>query len=269
VPEPPGAGGVGVGVLLRAMSAALRLGLLVIFAAGLLGSSESPAQDRATRETVVGVGSAAAPLVDTLVPLGFSPKGALALLYETEDDAVGGYLWSVSVKDLATDETLYAERWSPETFDAIGGRAELWALRSPDLAPGIEAHGIPWPALPADGPGVTGLEAFPLVRGGDAYTVEVHLQPVQSDPRDPVKSRIAVVSLRSAQRGTKEIGSLAVTSHEDLGFTTSAPQAVGAWLSPHEPRIAVVLTTVHRGWEGPPHRRSWVVLGAHLERGFR
>lgn len=38
--------------------------------------------------------------------------------------------------------------------------------------------------------------------------------------------------------------------------------------SPYEPRLAVVLCTVRRGWEGPPHPVECRVSGSHLERGF-
>ena len=43
----------------------------------------------------------------------------------------------------------------------------------------------------------------------------------------------------------------------------------GAFKSPFENRVAVVMLKVQRGWEGPPHTVEAQIAGADLGSGFR
>jgi hypothetical protein len=44
---------------------------------------------------------------------------------------------------------------------------------------------------------------------------------------------------------------------------------VGYLKSPFEPRIAVILMEIFRGWEGPPNTGSVKIAGASLATGFK
>jgi len=46
-------------------------------------------------------------------------------------------------------------------------------------------------------------------------------------------------------------------------------KVMGYLRSPFEPRIAVILVEVSRGYEGPPHITHINVVGASLDSGFR
>lgn len=45
-------------------------------------------------------------------------------------------------------------------------------------------------------------------------------------------------------------------------------QIAGYIRSPYEQRIAMVVCSVTRGWEGPPHPVDCSFIGCHLEKGF-
>lgn len=45
-------------------------------------------------------------------------------------------------------------------------------------------------------------------------------------------------------------------------------QVVGYIKSPFEPRIAIVISNIMWGWEGPPHRVWFSLIGCDLEKGF-
>jgi len=74
----------------------------------------------------------------------------------------------------------------------------------------------------------------------------------------------ATMQLNSSRRGKKTI--------LDHSYPKSLPLHVGLLgyvKSPFEPRIAVVLMKVIRGWEGPPHTGDVQIVGASLEDGFK
>ncbi|MCL6591883.1 MAG: hypothetical protein K6U80_18275 [Firmicutes bacterium] len=45
-------------------------------------------------------------------------------------------------------------------------------------------------------------------------------------------------------------------------------QIPGFIISPYEPRIALVVCSISRGWEGPPHPIECSFVGCHLEKGY-
>ena len=74
----------------------------------------------------------------------------------------------------------------------------------------------------------------------------------------------ATVQLNSSRRGRKTI--------LDHSYSDSRPLYVGMLgyvRSPFEPRIAVVLMRVMRGYEGPPHTGHVQIAGASLVEGFK
>jgi hypothetical protein len=44
---------------------------------------------------------------------------------------------------------------------------------------------------------------------------------------------------------------------------------VGYVKSPFEPRVAVILMEIYRGWEGPPNTGNVKIVGADLVSGFK
>ena len=44
---------------------------------------------------------------------------------------------------------------------------------------------------------------------------------------------------------------------------------LGYLRSPLEPRVAIILVEMYRGYEGPPHVGSVKIVGASLSRNFR
>ncbi len=44
---------------------------------------------------------------------------------------------------------------------------------------------------------------------------------------------------------------------------------LGYLKSPLEPRVAIILIEIYRGYEGPPHVGSVKIVGASLDKNFR
>ena len=55
----------------------------------------------------------------------------------------------------------------------------------------------------------------------------------------------------------------------ELKLEPSIKKELHDFKSPFEPRIAVTLIEVYRGWEGPPYTGHIKIVGASLEAGFK
>ena len=76
------------------------------------------------------------------------------------------------------------------------------------------------------------------------------------------------VVLTDAKGRSKRIGKL-TSAESSMGPLTFPPRILGYLKSPSEPRAVVVLEQTRRGYEGPPHVSSFVLMGAHLRAGFK
>ena len=157
---------------------------------------------------------------------------------------MGGYLWSFRVTDLVTDEVLAEERWTPETFEQIPDRDALWTVHGERFDALMAEHGV----VRAD----PGLYELPLSIQERSYSVRVDA---------PVGEQVRV-SMHRTTDSHKVLGSL---EHHPF---QSLPQPLGVYLSPYEPRAAVLLGRLSPGFETSPAVRELHLMGAHLETGF-
>ena len=179
-----------------------------------------------------------------LVPLGFSPTGAFAYLYEDVDQGVGGYLWRFVILDLVKDEALVEERWAPESFERITDREQLWEVHGPRFDALLAEHGVVR-SEPV-------LFELPLEISERFYSVRVAA----------LVGGEVTVSMHHTPSSEKELGGL--EHHPWL----SLPHVEGIYLSPYEPRGAVLLSRLARGFETSPAVLELHLMGAHLEAGF-
>jgi len=189
-----------------------------------------------------------------LRPLGFSPEGAFAYLLLPPDEAVGCYLWSFQVIDLATDRPLYSETWANETCDTITDFASLQAARGDAFVEKMQAHGV---APGSGGP----LRAFPAEHEGRAYEARLVSGALQR-AADQLQAPLRVVM--RADVGAATIGEVYIQAYEDMP-TTWGHEILGYLASPFEPRVVVLVREVRRGWEGPPNVEGVRLFGASLE----
>jgi hypothetical protein len=193
-------------------------------------------------------------LVDNLHVLGFSPMGHVALFSEPADEAMGGYLWTFTVRDLRRDADVVTLSWADKEFEYIRTVMDVNQHHGVELMAGLAAHKVQLdPELV--------VEAFPWTWGGHTY--DVRFEPIPATDLD--YGRRAHVILTATELGEKRIGTVQWTGE---GGCCGQPQAVVV-KSPHEARAAVIVQAWSRGWEGPPHVLRSTVLGADLVARFK
>ena len=102
---------------------------------------------------------------------------------------------------------------------------------------------------------------------GKSYSAKV--TTVRSNDGDYMR-RVRKLDLRlsSPVLGSKSLYSAEYKLADDYSSPLDVAVA-GALKSPYENRVAVVMLTVVRGWEGPPHTVGITIAGADLVKGFR
>ncbi len=187
-------------------------------------------------------------LASSLYPVGFSPQGAFAWYAEWADEAVGGYLWSFVVTDLVTDGELARVDWSGERLGELTDRAAVMGAEGARFLGLLGEHGVEISAPAA-------LQPLPYRHRDASFEVVA-----EASDEDGVFDLVLV----SSEGGRKRLGGVDTHAHlsrQDL----APPSAAGVIVSPHEPRLVVVVAFERPGYEGPPNVRSFSLLGAHLQ----
>lgn len=204
-------------------------------------------------------------MVGGFFPIGWSKDGKFAYYFEPVDEACDCYFANFYIIDLKSDKIL----WS---FDYDGSFAEdpkkegkpqdlnsLWRANARLFSEKLKEHAI-------EAQRRFTLLSFPLLHQGDRLTAQL---TTKEKPGLKEEERLygvvdkATLQLTSRRNGTKTI--------LDQSFGDLRPLYVGmiGYLkSAFEPRIAVVLIEVYRGYEGPPHVGEVKIVGASLNTGF-
>lgn len=193
-----------------------------------------------------------------LYALGWAPTGLFAYAtYSNYDEAMGpGINLVVVVQNMITDEivdrlSISEPRSTEPSFE------EAWEFGRDRIAAFLDSYQIERSG--------TSLERFPHRHGNTRFDADLQLD---GDPEeDPVFGSIRgyQVWIESSSGGSKRITG-AVSQSSYGGYI--AVEIPGYFASPFEPRLAVLIVEVNRGWEGPPNDLGYTLSGAHLERGF-
>lgn len=203
-------------------------------------------------------------IVEKLYPVGWSKDGKLAYYLEPGDEACGCYFARLAIKDLKSDAVLWQFDYdSSELQDRLKKRTpeslpSLWRYKRELFSSKLREHGI----IPQRR---FAFLLFPANYMGDQLTADLKTTETQGD-RDYGIINGAVLQLASKQRGRKTI--FEQTSKPDEALPLDM-KVLGYLRSPFEPRIAVILIEVLRGYEGPPHVTHFDIVGASLDGGFK
>jgi hypothetical protein len=199
-------------------------------------------------------------------PIGWSRDGKFAYYLEPVDEACGCYFAQLFILDLKTDEVLWSFDYSSEGTEEAeqegkpDSLATLWKANLQLFSDKLREHAIEPQAR-------FSLLSFPVNHKGQLITARLRTaeeKGLTEDERLYGSIGKATLQLNSSRRGKKTV--------LDHSYSKGRPLYVGmlGYLkSPFEPRIAVVLMKVMRGWEGPPHTGEVQIVGASLENGFR
>jgi hypothetical protein len=203
-------------------------------------------------------------IIERFYPIGWSRDGKLAYYVEPGDEACGCYFAKLVIKDLKTDKVLWQFDYnSSDLQDTLKNRTPeslgaLWRYKRDLFNSKLREHNI-------DARGRFALLLFPAAYEGDQLTVDLKTKETGGEQIYGVISN-AVLQLNSKRKGRKTV--FEQTYKPDEGSPLDM-KVLGYLKSPFEPRVAVVLTEVWRGYEGPPHTTHVTIVGASLDTGFK
>ena len=204
-------------------------------------------------------------LVEGFYPIGWSRDGKFAYYTEPVDEACGCYFAELAIVDLRTDKVLWQFKNEPnDRVDKEGAPIaddirKLWKRNEKLFAEKLREHKIEQ---------VSRFSLLPAVfrSSGRSYTAKVSsIFGKDEDGNRRIRKLDLVFS--SPALGRK---SLYGAEYKGDEMYTSPLDAIvaGAFKSPYENRVAVVMLQVQRGWEGPPHTVNVNISGADLLTGF-
>lgn len=202
--------------------------------------------------------------IEGFYPVGWSKDGKFAYYLEPVDEACHCYFAKLLIVDLKTDNVLWSFDYA---IDFIGAKKEgrpytfdgLWRAHQKLFSEKLREHDIE----PA---GRFALLSFPIVYRGDRLTANLRTKEKLGLTEEERLYGIidkATLQLNSGRYGRKTV--------LDYAYTKARPLYVGLVgyiKSPYEPRTAIVMLEVLRGYEGPPHTARVRIVGASLETGF-
>jgi hypothetical protein len=206
-------------------------------------------------------------IVERFYPIGWSRDGKLAYYVEPGDEACGCYFAKLIIKDLKSDKVLWQFDYdSSDLQDTMKNRtpeslAALWRYKRDLFNSKLREHNIVAPARFA-------LSMFPAIYEGDQLTADLKTKEATREEQEQslgvIKS--ALLQLSSKRKGRKTIFEQTYKTDESLPLDM---KVLGYLKSPFEPRVAVVMAEVWRGYEGPPHTTHTTVVGSTLDTGFK
>ena len=200
-------------------------------------------------------------LTESFYPIGWSENGAFAYIVEPADEACGCYFANLVIKDLKTDKVLWHFDYESTGFDEKDNKPKsiraFWQFNQKLFSKKLREHQIRQK---------TGfvLEFFPIINDGDELTVTLSVE------RDRKRWETQFVSAIGVQVSSKRKGKKIVYEDRDLADSQVLDATLLGYLkSSLEPRIALILIEVHRGYEGPPNVAKVKLVGSDLSSGFK
>lgn len=198
-------------------------------------------------------------------PIGWSRDGKFAYLIEPPEEEGEGFHAQLVIVDLATDKTLWTfvnkpdERLGPDGEPRPDNATLFWKRNEKVFEEKLKEYGIIQTQF--------SLLGKKFTSGGRAYTAKA-VRDIRSDDDYGTETvHKLTVELSSPALGKKTVYSHDFTKPDELRSYDYA--IAGAFKSPFEDRAAVILISVHRGWEGPPNVAELEILGADLKKGFK
>jgi hypothetical protein len=203
---------------------------------------------------------------ENFYPIGWSKDGNFAYYVEPVDEACGCYFAKLFIMDLKTDKVLWEFEHEGDSLDedkAAGkpySLATLWRANQKLFTQKLREYRIE-----AQGP--VSLRSFPATYAGDVVTADFKTKEREGLGDQGIYGVVGNITLRlnSKRYGKKTV--LDYTYKEE-----GIPLYVGLLgyvKSPFEPRIAIIMIEITRGYEGPPNVGGVIIAGAHLATGFK
>jgi hypothetical protein len=203
---------------------------------------------------------------ENFYPIGWSKSGNFAYYTEPVDEACGCYFAKLFIVDLKSDKVLWKFEHQGDDFesDKKAGKpysfATMWRANQKLFSGKLREYGI-------EPQGRAALLSFPASYKGDVVTADFKTKEKEGLGDQAIYGIVGNINLQlnSKRNGRKTVLDY---SYKEEGIPLYVGM-VGYLKSPFEPRIAIILMEIYRGYEGPPNTGTVMIAGAHLETGFK
>ncbi len=187
-------------------------------------------------------------LIDKFYPIGWSKDGKLAYIEEPADEAVGAYFFQFHILDLNTGKDVFT--WKPEEDPQEGSISQMFEDNK-DLFEGkLKEFGIIPQEFTLEGTDV------PFIAEGAKVWMDTTMVFSDFGFMNVVKS----VKLNC---GTADNSKVIFENVNNEEYNTNMSQEIAGTLKcPYVPMAAVLVKSVQRGYEGPPHVYSFYFVKA-------
>jgi hypothetical protein len=206
-------------------------------------------------------------ITEGFYPIGWSKDGKFAYYSEPADEACGCYFAKLVILDLRNDKVLWSfdyngmDEQNEDEKNVPKSINDLWRRNRKLFSDKLREHNIV-----AQRP--FNLLLFPINQAGDQLRADLAIK----ENKDEETRLYGIVSQATLQLISKRNGKKTILDKKYDSEDDPQPlemKVMGYTKSPFEPRIAVLLIEVHRGYEGPPHTTHIKIVGSSLSSGFK
>lgn len=201
------------------------------------------------------------------VPLGWSKDGKFAYMLSRDPggagyEEVGFFRWVII--DLNTDKILWESKRGlepglPKSILNSYDQNKAFGWIYPNLLPKYQKYFNQYKIIIQP---TLKLQSFPVVYNNVKYYAAIKdVSRVTKYDFPGIIGRYRLVVTKSGKSKT-------VSQYVNPNQLVLDAQVVGYLKSPYEPRIAIAVGQIHRGWEGPPNPVEIVLSGCRLDKGF-
>jgi len=198
-------------------------------------------------------------LYDTFYPLGYSDDGKIAYAIEYDTDPRDMVQIKTFIQDLVTDKILWQDEYRVEENITNIDFKSFWREKRQKILEQLNQHKLHYSNQLT-------LYGEKLYYKHDALFLSSKSQKSYQKDWGLEFLDSSTISLRSEKKGEKVLNRKYykgehVLAREPIGYIPLGERG--------SRRVAVVVATLHRGWEGPPHTISYDIVGANLDVGFK
>lgn len=203
---------------------------------------------------------------ESFFPIGWSRDGKFAYYLEPVDEACGCYFANLFILDLKNDSVLWSFDYDSEAIDEARQQGKpysfdtLWKANARLFAEKLKEYKIEPQARFT-------LLSFPVEHNGQ--TIRANLKTFKKPGLTEEESWYGSIGRTTLELHSNRRGKKTILNETHPEVRPLSVGLLGYLKSPFEPRVAVVLMNIIRGWEGPPHTGDVQIVGASLQDGFR
>jgi hypothetical protein len=197
---------------------------------------------------------------DRFYPLGYSSDNKkFAYIIEHDTDPADIVHIETFIQDLVTDKIVWKNSYRVENYRKRPNFATFWKVRHHKIEKYLNTYGIKPSTITLQ----TGRHSY----RHDSFNLSSKMATSYSRDWASNFLNTSTIYINSKKRGRKTInekfykhGSSHTLARKPMAFLASSNKSR---------RVAILVGTVTRGWEGPPHNLTYEIVGANLAVGFK